>query len=369
MDVTAEIEEKYCLALKMGVGLTNKDIITLVDAFGSPGKIFEAESKDLAAVLKGRGKLAERIASFRNWETIEREGEKVRNYNAKIVTYWDDAFPSLLKNIHDCPAFLYVRGNLEPEEINIALVGSRRASSYGLLTTENFSRDLSLAGFTVVSGLARGIDAAAHRGALAMKGRTIAVLGSGLDVIYPPEHQKLYEAIVESGAVISEFPFGTPPRACNFPYRNRLISGMSWGVVIVEASEKSGSLITARLAAEQGRTVFAVPGEIHSPLSRGTHWLLREGATLVEKAEDIIEELKPQVTVKIRKEKQDITPHEGLTGKERQILSLIGTNPVHGDVLIQNSGLPAGEVMGSLLTLELKGLIRQLPGKYYRRAE
>ena len=198
-------------------------------------------------------------------------------------------------NIYDRPAFLYVRGNLNKDDINIAVVGSRQASTYGKYTTEKISRELALKGLTIVSGMARGLDSAAHRGALTAHGRTVAVLGSGLDVIYPPENKKLFADIIQNGAVISEFPLGTPPRSTNFPARNRIISGMSYGVVIVEAGEKSGSLITARLALEQGREVFAVPGSIDTAGSRGTNKLIKQGAKLIENVDDILEEILPQL--------------------------------------------------------------------------
>ncbi|MCX7983032.1 MAG: DNA-processing protein DprA [Syntrophales bacterium] len=360
-------EVTYWIALKLMGSLSNGEIRSLIDNFSSPQAVFEATKEDLCRILGRNLKAVEDILCFNQWEEAKKEGEKMKAHGAKIITYLDPEFPELLKNIHDCPPFLYVKGDLKKEDINIALVGSRRASSYGIITAENLARGLALAGITIVSGLARGVDAAAHRGAIAARGRTIAVLGSGLDFVYPPENKSLFAAVAQSGALVTEYPFGTPPRAKNFPVRNRLISGMSWGVVVVEAGEKSGSLITARLAAEQGRYVFAVPGDINSPLSRGTHQLLKEGATLIEKVEDIFEEISPQIrSIKpsiVRKEELPTEANE----KEALLLSLIGSRPIHGDMLIQETGLSAGDVMSILLTLELKGLITQLPGKYYQR--
>ena len=200
-----------------------------------------------------------------------------------------------LLNIYDRPVFFYVLGRLDKEDVPLAIVGSRNASTYGRYTTDRISRELALRGITIVSGMARGIDSCAHRGALAAKGRTIAVLGSGLDVIYPPENKKLFAAISSNGAVISEFPLGTQPLSYNFPARNRIISGLSYGVVVVEAGEKSGSLITAKLAMEQGREVFAIPGTIDSASSRGTNSLIKQGAKLIENIDDILEDILPQL--------------------------------------------------------------------------
>ncbi|HOJ52334.1 MAG TPA: DNA-processing protein DprA [Syntrophales bacterium] len=356
-------EIKYWLALKMVGGLSNGEVRTLLETLPTPRSVFETPKKALQSILKGNEKAIEEMVTFHRWEEAEKEAQMLSHQGAKIVTYRDPDFPALLKNIHDYPIFLYVKGHLDAFDVNVAIVGSRRASSYGIINAENLARGLALAGATIVSGMARGIDAAAHRGALSVQGRTIAVLGSGLDVIYPPEHRDLYDSIAEHGAVVTEYPFGTPPRSQNFPYRNRLISGMSWGVIVVEASEKSGSLITAKLAAEQGRAVFAVPGEIHSPLSRGTHRLLKEGATLIEDVSDVLEEIRPQV----KAQPPAPPPSEKPSDLESRLYELIGPKPIHGDALIEKTGFTAGEVMGVLLTLELKGLIQQLPGQYYRR--
>ena len=267
----------------------------------------------------------------------------------------------------------------------MAIVGSRLASVYGRYVTEKISRELALKGITVVSGLARGIDAAAHRGALAGKGRTIAVLGCGLDVVYPPENEELAQAVAAHGALVTEFPFGTPPNAPNFPSRNRIISGLSLGVVVVEAGEKSGSLITARIAAEQGRSVFAVPGAIEAAGSRGTNRLIKQGAKLIENVEDILEEILPQAAMPpaVRRMPSrhpsagwaparsgiiDSSPARreiaGLGDPEQKLLLLIPHDPVGIDQLITASGLTAQEVLNSLLVLELGGFIRQLPGKH-----
>jgi DNA processing protein len=280
---------------------------------------------------------------------------------------------------------LYVKGLLKEDDINIAVVGSRVASTYGKFTTERLCRELALKGITVVSGLARGIDSAAHRGALAGKGRTIAVLGCGLDIIYPPENEKLLMEIAQKGVVITEFPFGTQPNAPNFPSRNRIISGVSLGVVVVEAGEKSGSLITARVALDQGREVFAVPGSIDSAGSRGTHHLIRQGAKLIENVDDILDEILPQLDLKFEthapeenipsrpsvdtEEKPHSNVIRNLNDAERAVLKTITSKKVDVDTVIAATGLSAGDVLTILLNLELQGIITHLPGKMYIRKE
>jgi DNA processing protein len=245
-------------------------------------------------------------------------------------------------------------------------VGSRNSSSYGRNITKRLTRTLTQRGFTIVSGLARGIDTAAHRGALETGGRTIAVLGSGIDVIYPPENKPLAEEIAGNGAILSEFPLGTEPEAVNFPARNRVISGLSLGTVIVEASFKSGSLITARLALEQGREVFAVPGNIDSPWSKGTNRLIKEGARPVADFGDIIAEVLPQAETYSAPEKEKPLNVKVLSPERQKILDLMEGNLIHIDTLIQKSGLPSNTVASELLELELQGLVQQFPGKMFK---
>jgi DNA processing protein len=273
-----------------------------------------------------------------------------------------------LKDIYDPPALLYLRGALRREdELAVAIVGSRKTSAYGREVTERIGRDLARHGVTVVSGMARGIDSVAHKGALQGGGRTIAVLGCGVDVIYPSENRNLFHQIIEQGAVLSEFPMGSPPEAGHFPRRNRIISGLSIGVVIVQASGESGSLITAGYALEQGREVFAVPGNIGAEGSRGTNQLIKEGAKLVESSEDILEEVLPQW----RREGE--TAQKGgdavltLTEAEKCLYGLLDETPLHIDALIRESQLDPGSVSSLLLNLELKGLISQWPGKCFSK--
>jgi len=372
---------KYWIALKAIEGVGNLGFKNLVDALGSPKNVFDASLQTLK-VIPGIGeKTAAHIKDFNNWKNADENLMLAEKLKVGIVTYQDPLYPGNLLNIYDFPVLLYVKGILSDDDINVAVVGSRTASTYGKFTTEKICRELALKGITVVSGLARGIDSAAHRGALAGKGRTIAVLGCGLDIVYPPENEKLLMEIAEKGAVITEFPFGTQPNAPNFPSRNRIISGMSLGVVVVEAGEKSGSLITARIALDQGREVFAVPGSIDSAGSRGTHQLIRQGAKLIENVYDILDEILPQLDGKFDKQapeknnsprkrtdsekKSDPVIINTLNETEMSVLKTITSKKVDVDTIIAATGFRAGDVLNILLNLELRGMIVQLPGKMY----
>ena len=374
---------RYWLALKFTEGVGNVGIRNLLSAFGTAAAVFRASPEDLKRVQGINARAAKNLLAFRDWRRVDRELDVAAKKNVSIITAKDVLYPRYLLNIYDYPAVLYLRGTLRKDDVNVAVVGSRVASTYGKYTTERLSRELSLRGITVVSGLARGIDAAAHRGALMAKGRTIAVLGSGIDVIYPPEHRELFERISERGGVISEFPLETPPNAPNFPARNRIISGMSLGVVVVEAGDRSGSLITARMALEQGREVFAVPGSIDASGSRGTHKLIRQGAKLIESVHDILEEIIPQVdeagqkrlakegasSARRDKSKTREGPEAALDENQMKILKLISAKPLDSDSIIAATGLRAQDIMRTLLTLELMGLVEQLPGKRFTRKD
>ena len=374
-------DRKYWIALKSIDGVGSVGFKNLVDACGHPRNVFNASLQTLT-VIPGIGpKTAANVKDFKGWHKIEEELDLLKNYDARLITYRDSLYPRGLLNIHDFPPFLYVKGSLKENDVNIAVVGSRMASTYGKFSTERLCRELATNGITVVSGMARGIDSAAHKGALAGKGRTIAVLGCGLDTVYPPENQELYEEIVSKGAVITEYPFGTPPSGSNFPARNRIISGISLGVVVVEANEKSGSLITAKLALEQGREVFAVPGSIDSAGSRGTHKLIKQGAKLIENVYDILDEILPQVEMRSKVHPQEesiVTQDSGeekrpeqrtvinrLTDTEESILKSISSKALDVDGIITSTGLKPGDVLNILLTLELRGIIKQLPGKKF----
>lgn len=358
---------KYWLALKSVPGVGNRLFLQLLKHFGEPERVLNASKKELLNVEGINERLASVIPRHRAPGDVEDDLDLVRKNGFKIITFSDPDYPALLRQIHDPPPVLYVFGTLRPDSLNIAIVGSRNATSYGRTTTERLSRDLVARGFTVISGMARGIDSAAHIGALAAKGETIAVLGCGLGTIYPAENKKLFHRISENGAVISEFPFLAPPDAHHFPARNRIISGMSLGAVIVEATHKSGSLITARLAAEQGREVFAVPGSVTSFKSIGTHSLIKQGAKLVEHANDIIEELNiGRVTASMEPKEQ---PAVKLAPDEKIVFNELSPYPIHIDRLVQQVSLSAAEVASLLLQLELKGLVTQNPGKLFARSE
>lgn len=349
-----------------GLGCTS--FKRLVDHFPDPTQAFVATASELAQI-EGLGKDAiEGLTQFTGWGEVEREIECVEKAGAEIVPFNAPGYPARLRMLPDPPPFLYVKGKLqESDDRAVSVVGSRSASEYGRRVARDLARNLAALGFTVVSGMARGIDAAAHESALGGGGRTIAVLGSGVDVVYPPEHVELYRRISGNGAVISELAPGSRPLAFHFPSRNRLISGLSLGVVVVEATEKSGSLITAALALEQGREVFAVPGEAGASRSRGTHRLIRQGAKLVESVEDIVEEIAPQLAGRARTGRSSASPAlpPHVAPEIRKVFELILEKPLQIDEVIQTSGLPSARVLEILLDLELQGYLRQLPGKRY----
>ncbi|MBN2097071.1 MAG: DNA-processing protein DprA [Candidatus Omnitrophica bacterium] len=293
-----------------------------------------------------------------------------RKDNFITLSLSDQGYPANLKYIYDPPQTLYVQGKLFPQDnIAIAIVGSRRATYYGLNNAENLAFELAALGITIVSGLARGVDSAAHKGALKAGGRTIAVLGSGLNVIYPAENQELAEEIARHGAVISEFTPDTGPQRYNFPRRNRIISGLSLGIVVVEAAKKSGALITAYSALDQGREVFALPGKVDSFTSRGTHDLIKQGAKLVDSTQDILEELEPLLAAytKEHQDKEQPTIQPNLTEEENSVYSCLSSEALQVDEIMQKTNFSYGRLSTALLKLEYKKLIKQLPGKTFMR--
>jgi len=370
---------KYWLALKRVEGIGNLGYKNLIDALGTPEIVFRSPLNLLTAVPGIGPKSASRIKSFNNWGSVEKEIVQCEKQKITIINYQDILYPKALLHIYDFPTLLYVKGTLKSDDVNIAVVGSRQASTYGKYSTEKLSRELAFYGLTVVSGMARGIDAAAHRGAIAGKGRTIAILGCGLDIIYPPEHEKLFNDIAAQGAVITEYPFGTPPNAPNFPSRNRIISGISLGVVVVEATDKSGSLITARIAGEQGREVFAVPGSIDSAGSKGTNKLIKEGAKLVETVQDILEEIAPQIKMQSMNADRDVAKRHpnaqvvidhhsiDLNNDELIMLDHVSSTPLHANEIIKSTGWSAGKVLHVLMQLEIKGFITRSPGTLFTK--
>ena len=348
----------------------------LLAAFGSVRDVYEASEAALRQVEGISPVLAARIAAQRrDPKPVEEELRLAHQAGCAVVTLLDEGYPAPLKQISDPPLVLYMKGAwTEADDTAVAMVGSRHASLYGQQTAERLAYELALHGLTVVSGLARGIDSAAHRGALKAGGRTLAILGNGLSTIYPPEHRDLAEQIAAHGAVISEYPMRMQPLGQNFPPRNRLISGLSLGVVVVEAAQRSGALITADQALEQGREVFAVPGKVDSLTSQGTHHLLKQGAKLVTSVEDILEELRLEpVPTPIERVSPPATASAartplpaGMTTEERRIFEQLRADEPHDvDELVAATGLPASACAATLLGLEVKRLVKQLPGKRF----
>ncbi|MFH1790512.1 MAG: DNA-processing protein DprA [Candidatus Omnitrophota bacterium] len=364
---------KHIIKLNMLPGVGAVRGRELLKAFPDPAGIFTAGIKELAGVEGLNFSVASEIAAARDALDVDREIAAARNAGADILTEDDADYPPILSNIYDPPLALYCRGRLtEQDARGVAIVGTRRASMYGLETARRLAYGLAGRGFTVISGMARGIDTAAHMGAIDAGGRTIAVLGTGVDVAYPPENAALMAKIAETGALVSEFSMGTQPVPGNFPVRNRIISGLSLGVVVVEAAERSGALITAYLAMDQGREVFSVPGRVDTPSARGPHKLIREGAKLVECVDDIVEEL-GCFSGCLR---QQAVHGEGnavagrvFSERERRILDMLSGEPVHVDSLKSDSGMDFGMLSRALLELELKGAVRELPGKMYVKHE
>ncbi|MDR2462872.1 MAG: DNA-processing protein DprA [Verrucomicrobiales bacterium] len=342
----------------------------LRQAFGSVEKIFSQSASALAAVDGIGQKIAQ---SLREWERnfdLAEELRRLVELNVSVIDCEDERYPKQLTEIYDPPLVLYYKGDLAAvNRRGVGVVGSRQTSHYGLETAKKLSYQMAYAGLTVTSGLARGIDTAAHQGALAAKGRTVAVLGCSLDLMYPPENQALADAMIENnGLLLSEFSLKTPPDKQTFPMRNRIVSGLSGGVLVIEAGEHSGALITARMAADQGRQVFAVPGRIDNPQAKGCHRLIKDGAKLVESVDDILAEFEflfSKVTVS---ESRRALP-EDLTDEERLIMEKLEMEEIHLDELTRKCGLPSARMSSTLLRLEMRKLVRQLPGKFFVKTD
>jgi DNA processing protein len=354
-------EIKYWVGFNLIAGIGPKKFSLLEGYFGDLGRAWHAS----AAELKSAGldaKSVEVILASRPRISLDAELEKLEQYKVKVIMRSDSAYPPRLKEIYDPPPLLYARGTLISEdEWAIAVVGTRRASVYGRQVAEEIAADLARNKITVISGLAKGIDSVAHRAALEAGGRTVAVAGCGLDMVYPSDNVALARQVIEHGVLISEFPLGTRPKAEHFPQRNRIMSGMSLGVLVVEAGETSGALLTARMALEQDREVFAVPGSIFSPPSRGTNRLIQEGAKLVSNCADILEELNLTIATQ-QLEMKEIVP---TTDTESQLLRYLSKEATHIDELSRYSGLPIAAVSSTLTMLELKGLAKQVGGMNY----
>lgn len=365
-----ELECLMALSLIKDIGpVTAKKLLS---AFRSPQSIFEAGFDELRKIDDISDAKAKRIKGFNSWEKVAGEIESAEKLGIRIIKYTDREYPEPLRQIEDSPVLLYANGSLiEEDRYSIAIVGSRNMTEYGRKAAGNIAYELASCGLTVVSGMARGIDTAAHKGALKADGRSIAVLGCGLDKPYPPENMPLFGQLSRSGCVISEFPVGTPPLKENFPRRNRLISGLSLGVLVVEAATGSGSLITANCALEQGKDVFAVPGSISYRNSEGTNSLIKKGAKLVQKTEDILEELAPVL--------KNLLGFKGITGaasapktdkleindEEKAICNILGSGARHIDEISRELKITPAKLSGLLLNLEIKGIIRQSEGKNF----
>ncbi len=369
------------IALNMTPGVGPRAATKLLERFGSADAVFHARRPELESLrLK-----PETIDSIIKREFHERAGtelERVKELGGDLLILDDGSYPSLLREIDDPPIVLYVKGDWQAcfDLPGIGVIGSRKCSTYGENSSEMLARDLASRGISIISGLARGIDAAAHRGAISGRGKTIAVMGTGIDSVYPKENNGLVRDILTSGGcLVSQFPLGTPPLKDNFPYRNRIISGLSLGVLIVEASERSGSLITARLASEQNREVMAVPGNITSGNSFGTNYLIKSGAKLVQQWQDVVAELPSEISAailpprieEIRPEtalrQPDLVPADMSENEQKVWALLTPSDPTHIDVLLDGSGLSFGDLNSALVGLDIRDLIRVLPGKHYAR--
>ena len=349
-----------------GVGANRLRI--LVNHFGSPTAVLTASPRELVRVEGIEKRLASTIAHFKETEGfVDSQLSLLNKANGRIVTFWDDEYPDLLRKIYDPPPFLFVRGAIDSaDRYSIAVVGTRHATVYGRMVAERFASELAAKGITIISGLARGIDTFAHHSSLKAGGRTIAVIGSGIDNIYPAENKKLASDIEACGAVVSEFPMGTTPDPGNFPRRNRIISGLSLGTLVVETVESGGAMITASTALDQDRELFCIPGNITEKYSAGTNKLIREGhAKLVQTVDDIITEL--QVSLRPILKNIPSPPLPQLTVFEQKIFDTLGTEPIHIDALAERTALSTADTLVNLLGLEFKGLVRQMAGKMFVR--
>lgn len=359
-------KSKYYIWLGLIPGIGAKTIIRLKEYLGGVENIWKASESDLFGI-PGINKYLTQILDSKYRDNAEKYMHKLKGAGIRLVSIDDEEYPDNLRSIYEPPQVLHVRGEIRINKYKaVAIVGSRKATCYGTDMAKNLAYELASRGIAVVSGMARGVDTFAHKGAVEAGGKTIAVMGCGVDVAYPPENSQLIEKVCKSGAVISEYGVGVKPFPLNFPARNRIISGLSIGVVVIEAGEKSGSLITADLALEQGREVFAVPGNADSSFSKGTNSLIKQGAKLVTSVEDILEEFEEMKGLKIKeKEPQQI---KDLNEDERKIIESFDEGSTHIDTLSRKTGYTVQRINAVLMMLELKGIIKQLPGKFFLRA-
>jgi len=339
----------------------------LLEKFKDPDRVFSASIDEIKTVEGISETRAKEIVTFNRWKKVDEEIQRAEKSGIRIMTLVDHDYPDALKKLPDAPPVLYIKGSLiDRDSRAIAIVGTRSPTKYGMTVAEQMGYELATSGFTVISGMARGIDTMAHKGALRAYGRTIAVLGSGIDMPYPFANRSLKNAIASSGALLSEFPLSTPPNREHFPRRNRIISGLSLGVLVIEATLDSGSMITVRYALDQGKEVFAVPGNITSKRSAGTNRLIKEGAKLVENVCDIVEEISPQLMYHLKHRKKEIPP---MSEDEKIVYEKLTEEPKHVDVLIRELNMSSSRLLSLLLKLELKGVVRQYEGKNFALAQ
>ena len=363
------------LALALTPGLASRLSARVLRKVGSPDGVFRASRAELES-CNLPAQVAQAIVKKESFKRAEKELDGVRKItNCRLLNWTEPEYPQTLLQIYDPPVLLYVRGDVQILNLpSLGIVGTRRPTLYGTQMAQRLGRDLAARGLVIASGLARGIDAIGHQGALDANGRAIGVLGTGIDVCYPKENKKLYEKVLERGAIISEFPLRTHPAPENFPVRNRIVAGMPLGVVVIEGAQYSGSLITARLAMEFGREVFGVPGNVTQPVSFAPNLLIKQGAKLVTNAEDVIEELPTPVRAALvqaeqpEAEQRNLLAAASLNGSEKKLYELLSADePKHIDDIVERSGLNSSEVLATLFNLEMKGIIRQLPGKQFSK--
>lgn len=356
----------HLLGLYTIPGIGSQRMRSLVGHFGTAEKVLKADSDELVQIDGIDEKTAHDIKTKVDFHFVDDQFNRMKNQDVQIVTFWNDEYPEILKTIYDPPIILYVKGNIPKNPDMIGMVGTRMSTRYGNDVAERMAGEMAYHEIVVVSGMARGIDTHVHWGAIKNGGVTIAVLGCGVDRVYPPENLRLYKKIITSGAVISEFPMNTEPMAGNFPRRNRIISGLSLGTIVVEAGERSGALITGFIALEQGREVFAIPGDIRSSKSRGPHRLIKEGAKLAENIEDIFNEI-PRWHAKTGEARKPTVDMDALNPLEKSLWEALSHEPCHIDRISKELNLNTSEVLAGLLSLELKNYIKQLSGMMFVR--
>lgn len=356
------------VALHLVPGIGPRLTAALLERFGSAAAILRAAPGQLRQVAHIGDKLAHDLHQAMRAVAIDDELQRIAQHEVSLLALGSSSYPASLAEIVDPPPLLYLKGTLEERDAKaVAIVGSRQCTAYGRRMAERLATDLANKGYTIVSGMARGIDGCAHRGALKAGGRTVAVLAGGLSKIYPPEHAELADAVAASGGLLTEATMAMQPMAAMFPARNRLISGLSRAVIVVEAAEKSGALITARHAAEQGRAVFAVPGPVDNPASAGTHRLLRDGAVLIRGVDDVLEELEGVTDRKTPAAAVKAEPPPGLSDLQRRIWDCLAERARHVDEMTRHLAVPVAEVTSALMMLEMKKTVRRLPGNSYER--